>query len=215
MILKRIKVNVGNILGVNCYIIQDEKTKETMVIDPGGSVDKIIAMLETLNAKVKYILLTHCHGDHIGGVNELKEKVGGTVLIHRFDEEGLHNSAISLTTHIGIQEIDIEEDSRLEENDLIHIGDMEFRIIHTPGHTIGSICVYCEKEKLLFSGDTIFKGSWGRTDLPTSNFESIINSITNKLMTLPSDVIVYPGHGRPTRIIDEQPIYLELKAQKY
>lgn len=215
MILKRIKVNVGNILGVNCYIIQDEITKEAMVIDPGGSLDKIISMLETLHAKVKYILLTHCHGDHIGGANELKEKTGGTVLIHRFDEEGLHNPDISLTSHIGIQKINIEEKSRLNEDDLIHIGDIEFRIIHTPGHTIGSICVYCQKEKLLFSGDTIFKGSWGRTDLPTSNFEDIINSITNKLMALPSDVIIYPGHGRPTRIIDEEPIYLELRAQNY
>lgn len=214
MILKRIKVNVGNILGVNCYIVQDEETKETMVIDPGGSVDKVLQMLETLNAKVKYIALTHCHGDHIGGVNELKEKTGGLVLIHRFDEEGLHNPDISLTNHIGIQKINIEEKSRLDEGDLIHVGNMEFKIIHTPGHTRGSICIYSEKEKMLFAGDTIFKGSWGRTDVPTSNFEDIINSITNKLMPLPPDVIIYPGHGRPTRIIDEEPIYLELKAQQ-
>lgn len=215
MILKRIKVNVGNILGINCYIVKDEETKETMVIDPGGSVDKIISMLETIDAKVKYILLTHCHGDHIGGVNELKEKVGGKVLIHTFDEEGLYNTDINLTNHIGIQKICIEKKSRLNDNDLLHIGNIEFRIIHTPGHTVGSICVYCEKEKLLFSGDTMFKGSWGRTDLPTSSFEAIISSITNKLMVLPSDVIVYPGHGRPTRIIDEEPIYLELKPQEY
>lgn len=215
MILKRIKVNVGNILGVNCYIIQDEKTKETMVIDPGGSVDKILEMLETLQAKVKYILLTHCHGDHTSGVPLLKEKVGGTVLIHRFDEIGLNKPEISLINHIGLKNIDIEEKSRLDDGDLIHVGDLEFKIIHTPGHTKGGISVYNEKEKLLFSGDTLFKGSWGRTDLPTSNFEDIISSITNKLMTLPGDVIVYPGHGRSTRIEDEMPIYLELKAQKY
>ncbi|MGN1352012.1 MAG: MBL fold metallo-hydrolase [Clostridia bacterium] len=215
MILKRIKVNVGNILGVNCYIVQDEETKETMVIDPGGSVNKITDMLDALQAKVKYILLTHCHGDHIGGVNELKSKTGGTVLIHRFDEKGLNDPEISLTSHIGIQRIDIEDKSRLNEGDLIHVGNLEFKIIHTPGHTVGSICIYCEEEKMLFSGDTMFKGSWGRTDLPTSNFEDIINSITNKLMILPEDVIVYPGHGRPTRIVDEEPIYLELKAQNY
>ena len=206
MILKRIKVNVGNILGVNCYIVQDEETKETMVIDPGGSVNKITDMLDALQAKVKYILLTHCHGDHIGGVNELKSKTGGTVLIHRFDEKGLNDPEISLTSHIGIQRIDIEDKSRLNEGDLIHVGNLEFKIIHTPGHTVGSICIYCEEEKMLFSGDTMFKGSWGRTDLPTSNFEDIINSITNKLMILPEDVIVYPGHGRPTRIVDEEPI---------
>lgn len=215
MILKRIKVNVGNILGVNCYIVQDEETKETMVIDPGGSVNKITDMLDALQAKVKYILLTHCHGDHIGGVNELKSKTGGTVLIHRFDEKGLNDPEISLTSHIGIHRIDIEDKSRLNEGDLIHVGNLEFKIIHTPGHTVGSICIYCEEEKMLFSGDTMFKGSWGRTDLPTSNFEDIINSITNKLMILPEDVIVYPGHGRPTRIVDEEPIYLELKAQNY
>ena len=215
MILKRIKVNVGNILGVNCYIVQDEETKETMVIDPGGSVNKITDMLDALQAKVKYILLTHCHGDHIGGVNELKSKTGGTVLIHRFDEKGLNDPEISLTSHIGIQRIDIEDKSRLNEGDLIHVGNLEFKIIHTPGHTVGSICIYCEEEKMLFSGDTMFKGSWGRTDLLTSNFEDIINSITNKLMILPEDVIVYPGHGRPTRIVDEEPIYLELKAQNY
>ena len=203
MILKRIKVNVGNILGVNCYIVQDEETKETMVIDPGGSVNKITDMLDALQAKVKYILLTHCHGDHIGGVNELKSKTGGTVLIHRFDEKGLNDPEISLTSHIGIQRIDIEDKSRLNEGDLIHVGNLEFKIIHTPGHTVGSICIYCEEEKMLFSGDTMFKGSWGRTDLPTSNFEDIINSITNKLMILPEDVIVYPGHCRPTRIVDE------------
>ena len=195
--------------------MQDEETKETMVIDPGGSVNKITDMLDALQAKVKYILLTHCHGDHIGGVNELKSKTGGTVLIHRFDEKGLNDPEISLTSHIGIQRIDIEDKSRLNEGDLIHVGNLEFKIIHTPGHTVGSICIYCEEEKMLFSGDTMFKGSWGRTDLPTSNFEDIINSITNKLMILPEDVIVYPGHGRPTRIVDEEPIYLELKAQNY
>ena len=135
MILKRIKVNVGNILGVNCYIVQDEETKETMVIDPGGSVNKITDMLDALQAKVKYILLTHCHGDHIGGVNELKSKTGGTVLIHRFDEKGLNDPEISLTSHIGIQRIDIEDKSRLNEGDLIHVGNLEFKIIHTPGHT--------------------------------------------------------------------------------
>lgn len=215
MILKRIKVNVGNILGVNCYIVQDEETKETMVIDPGGSVDKISEMLEAIDAKVKYIVLTHCHGDHIGGVKQIKERFGGTVLIHRFDEPGLHDPEISLTNHIGIERIDIEDNSRVDEGDLIHIGDLEFTIIHTPGHTKGSMCIYSEKEKMLFSGDTIFKGSWGRTDLPTSSFEDIIYSITYKLMELPEDVIVYPGHGRSTMILEEQPIYLELKAQQY
>ena len=117
MILKRIKINAGAILGVNCYIVQDENTKETMVIDPGGSIGKIIEMLNTIDAKVKYILLTHCHGDHIGAVNELRDKCGGTVLIHRDDEPGLKNTDINLSNHIGIGNVTIENTSRLNDDD--------------------------------------------------------------------------------------------------
>lgn len=135
MILKRIQVDVGDITGTNCYIVEDEETKETMVVDPGGEIDKIIEMLNTINAKVKYIVLTHCHGDHISGVNELKEKVGGKVLIHRDDEEGLHNVNISLTEYIGMGILNVEADSRLDDNDLLHIGKIEFLVLHTPGHT--------------------------------------------------------------------------------
>ena len=196
MILKRIKVNAGGMMGINCYIIQDEETKETMVIDPGGSFEKIEEMLDVIEAKVKYILLTHCHGDHIGAVKQVKEKYGGKILIHRFDEEGLKTPAINLSSHIGIGEVSIEEDARLDDGDILHVGKLEFKVIHTPGHTIGSICLYCKEEKLLFSGDTLFRGTWGRTDLPTSSMEQIMDSITNKLMHLPEDTIVYPGHRK-------------------
>ena len=196
MILKRVKVNAGGMMGINCYIIQDEETKETMVIDPGGSFSKIEEMLNVLKAKVKYILLTHCHGDHIGAALEVKEKFGGNIVIHRFDEEGLKDPQINMSTHIGIGDIVLQEDSRLDDGDILHIGKIEFKVIHTPGHTKGSISLYCEEEKLLFSGDTMFRGSWGRTDLPTSSFEEIIDSITNKLMKLPEDTIVYPGHRK-------------------
>lgn len=196
MILKRIQVDAGLEYNTNCYIIQDEKTKETMVIDPGADVNKIMEMLTTLNSKVKYILLTHCHADHIGGAEEIKEKTGANVLIHRYDAEGLFNSEISLTEHIGMDEIILEADSRVDDNDLIHVGNLEFKVIHTPGHTKGSICVYLEKENLLFSGDTIFRGSWGRTDLPTGNFSEIIDSITYKIMKLSGDTIIYPGHRK-------------------
>ena len=107
----------------------------------------------------------------------------------------------------------ILRDSRVDDGDLIHLGNLEFRVIHTPGHTSGGSCLYCEEEKLLFSGDTLFRGTWGRTDVPTGNFEDVINSITKKLMILPDETIVYPGHGKSTMIREEKPIYLELKPR--
>ena len=196
MILKRIKITTWIGEPTNCYIICDEETKETMVIDPAGDVDTIIEMLDILEAKLKYIYITHCHGDHIGGVTELKNKKGGKILIHRFDAEGLNDININLTEIIDMPEIELEADSRVEDGDLLHLGKLEFKVIHTPGHTIGSSSLYCESEKLLISGDTLFRGAWGRTDLPTSSFMDIINSITKKLMVLPDETIVYPGHRK-------------------
>ena len=196
MILKRVKVNAGAIMGINCYIIQDENTKETMIIDPGNVPQNLIEILDAMQVKIKYILLTHCHGDHIGGVSKIKEKYGGKVLIHTKDALGLKDISINLSTHIGLEPIILQEDARLNDGDLLHVGNLEFQVIHTPGHTCGSISLYCEQEKMLFSGDTLFRGSWGRIDLPTSSFEDIISSITNKLIKLPADTIVYPGHRK-------------------
>ena len=99
---------------------------------------------------------------------------------------------INLADYIGLGTVTLQADSRLNDEDLIHVGDLEFKVIHTPGHTKGGISLYSESEKILFSGDTMFRGSWGRTDLPTGSFEEIIDSITSKLMKLPEDVIVYP-----------------------
>lgn len=215
MILKRIQKNVGKIEEVNTYIVQDQETKETMLIDPAYDIEEIEEMLKAINAKLKYIVLTHCHGDHIGGAEKIKNLFGGKILIHIDDDNGLHDVNINMSVYIGIGEVILDADSRLNDNDLLHIGNMEFKVIHTPGHTRGSICLYQEKEKLLFSGDTLFRGYWGRTDLPTSNFEQIMSSITNKLMKLPDDTIVYPGHGKSTMIKDEKSIYLELKAKTF
>lgn len=133
MILKRIKVQTQLREFTNCYIVQDEKSKETMVIDPGGEAEKIIEMLDVLEAKLKYIYLTHCHGDHIGAVNELKKVKGGKVLIHRFDAEGLEKDEISLCSYIGMKLSEIlGADSRVDDKDLIHLGELEFIVIHTP-----------------------------------------------------------------------------------
>lgn len=215
MILKRLKIYTWIGEETNCYIIFDQKSKETMVIDPAGDVDRIIELINILKGKLKYIYLTHCHGDHIGGVTSLKDKMGGKILIHRDDSEGLNDKKVNLTEYLdGFSEIELEADSRVDDGDLIHIGEIELKVIHTPGHTKGSSCLYIENQKLLISGDTLFRGTWGRTDLPTSDFKQIINSITKKLMILPEDTIVYPGHGKSTMIGNEKPIYLELKPRK-
>lgn len=214
MILKRVKLNIGDAHITNCYIIKDEKSEEIMIVDPGGEPHKVIEMVRILGGHVKYIVLTHCHADHIGGVTEVKQALGGKILIHRDDVEGLYNSEISLPFVLGLNQIELEADSRLDDEDKIHIGDIEFRVIHTPGHTQGGICLYCEQENLVLSGDTLFRGTWGRTDLPTGSSKAIMQSITNKLLILPEDTIIYPGHGKSSMIKDEEPIYFNLQPRK-
>ena len=215
MILKELKIDTWVGDPTNCYIVLDEESKEAMVIDPAGDVDKIEEMLKILEARVKYVYLTHCHADHILGVMELKSRCGGKVLIHRYDSEGLNNPEINLSPYIGMGKIELEADSRIDDGDLLHLGELEFRVIHTPGHTKGGTSLYCEKEKCLFSGDTLFRGTWGRTDLPTSSIEEIMDSIVNKLMKLPDETIIYPGHGMMAMLRDEKPIYLELKPKLF
>ncbi len=215
MILKRLQLQTTLADLTNCYIIVDEKSKEAMVIDPASEVEKIIEMLDILNAKLKYIYLTHCHGDHTGAVVDLQNKYGAKVLIHRKESENLRNPEITLNYYIGIPDIKLEEDSRVDDGDKIHVGDLEFQVIHTPGHTNGGTSLYSESEKMLFSGDTMFRGAWGRTDLPTGSLIEIMDSITNKLLVLPDDTIVYPGHGKSTMIREEKPIYLELRERDF
>lgn len=215
MILKRIKVEIPSNGLTNCYIVQDEESLDTMIIDPGAEVSKIIDMLDTINANVKYIYLTHCHGDHIGGVNELKEKYNNVkILIHRDDYDGLYDDSVNLSSYIGIGQIKVKNALRVDDGDILHVGNILFKVIHTPGHTKGGSCLYCEKENLIFSGDTIFRGTWGRTDLPTGSLNNIIDSITNKILSLPDKTIIYPGHGKSTMIKEERPIYEELKPRR-
>lgn len=216
MILKELKIHTWVGDATNCYVIFDEESKEIMCIDPAGDVDKIENLIKNIfKGKLKYIYLTHCHGDHIAGVTELQKRCGGKILIHRIDAIGLNDAKINLSEIIGLPEIELEADSRIDDNDLIHLGNLEFRVIHTPGHTAGSTSLYCKKEKCLFSGDTIFCGTWGRTDLPTSSREDIMNSITKKILILPDDTLIYPGHGKATMLKDEKPIYLELKPKMW
>lgn len=208
MILKTLKIENNLESYTNCYIVADENKKEAMVIDPAGECDKIINMLNVLGVDLKYIYLTHCHADHIGAMEELKNKTNGKLLIHRIENENLQNPEVNLTGFLGIQNIGIQADARVDEGDIIHIGDIEFQILHTPGHTNGGTSLYSKEQKLLFSGDTLFKGVYGRYDLPTGSKKDIMNSIRNKILVLPEDTLIYPGHGMSGIISEEKQKYL-------
>lgn len=216
MILKSLKINsVKEGLVTNTYVVCDEETKETMVIDPGGEPEKIIETIDVLGGNLKYIFLTHCHLDHIGGIKKLKDEKGGRILVSRADSIGLYDEKINLAYYLDLEVPQLDENSRLDDGDLIHLGNNEFKVILTPGHTEGGLCLYDENDKMVFTGDTLFSGTWGRTDLPTGDFNKIMNSITEKLMVLPNDTIVYAGHGDITMIGDEKNIYLELKPKDF
>ena len=141
------------------------------------------------------------------------DKTNCYIIFDRVDAEGLNDVNVNLSQYIGLPKIELEEDSRIDDDDLIHLGKLEFKVIHTPGHTAGSTSLYCEKEKCLFSGDTIFAGTWGRTDLPTSSRDDIMNSIMNKILVLSDDTFIYPGHGKATMLKDEKTIYFELRPK--
>lgn len=207
MILKTLKIE--NMLGsyTNCYIIADEDKKEAMVIDPAGETNKILDMLKILDTNPKYIYLTHCHADHIGAVEELREKTNAKFLIHRVENENLRNPEVNLTSNLGIKNIELEADARVDEGDKLHVGDIELNVMHTPGHTNGGSSLYSKEHKLLFSGDTLFKGTFGRYDLPTGSKKDIMNSIENKLLKLPEDTLIYPGHGMSGIVSEEKKLY--------
>ena len=207
MILKTLKIE--NMLGsyTNCYIIADEDKKEAMVIDPAGETNKILDMLKILDTNPKYIYLTHCHADHIGAVEELREKTNAKFLIHRVENENLRNPEVNLTSNLGIKNIELEADARVDEGDKLHVGDIELNVIHTTGHTNGGSSLYSKEHKLLFSGDTLFKGTFGRYDLPTGSKKDIMNSIENKLLKLPEDTLIYPGHGMSGIVSEEKKLY--------
>ena len=204
MILEQLRVDTTKGITTNVYIFVSKN--EAIVIDPGGEPDKIIDKLNELNTNLKYIVLTHCHSDHIAAVTDLQKVKGGEVLISEEDGKAVNNPIRNLAPFMGSKLEKIKVDRFLSEGDKIKLGNDEFEIIETPGHTKGGICIYFEKQKVLFSGDTIFKGTYGRTDLPSSSYQDMKNSI-KKLMKLPDDINIYPGHGILTNIKDEKKLY--------
>lgn len=195
MFLERIPAGV---YAVNCYIIGDDKTDKAAVIDPGGDVDKIVDVLDENNFKLEYIILTHAHGDHIGGVEELRQRTGAPVYMHKDDLYMLKDSSVNHSISISGTKIETEADNFVNDGDILELGSLKMSIIHTPGHTQGGICV--QVENVLLSGDTLFANSIGRSDLDGGNQEQLIDSIKSKLFILDEEVTVLPGHGPASTI---------------
>ncbi len=192
------KLEVGSFAS-NCYIVSSEKNKEGMIVDPGGEAERIMTEVKRDGLDIKIIVLTHGHLDHTAALKEVAEATGAKVAIHKDEVEILNNKFVSI--FLGMRHrTPPKADRLLEDGDVISVGEMEFTVIHTPGHTPGGICLL--GEGALFSGDTLFYSSVGRSDIPTSggNHQQLIESIKNKLLVLEDGIKVYPGHGPETTI---------------
>lgn len=186
----------------NNYLLIDEASKEAVLIDCTKESSEIDDILKEYNASLKYILLTHGHFDHILGVNDFKKKYDCKVLLHQEDNNLVENIE-DFVRRFGMYGLEIQQiDDFVKENDIINFGDNEIKVIHTPGHTKGGVC-YLVGDKI-FTGDTLFYETVGRTDLPGGSFEQIKSSVQNKLFTLDENIKVYPGHGITTTIRHEK-----------
>ena len=198
MILKTLLVGP---LETNCYILGDEKSKEAVVIDPGGDFEEIEKQVEESNLRVKYIVLTHGHFDHTGALAQLKKATGAEVLIHAEDADMLSPTEQAQPFLMESGQDPLPADGTLKEGDKVQFGQYTLEVLHTPGHTPGGISLLIDK--MIFVGDTLFCGSIGRTDLPGGSFEQLIDSIKRKLLTRGDDYLIYPGHG-PASIVGEE-----------
>jgi hydroxyacylglutathione hydrolase len=192
-------------LQCNCSILGDEKTREAIVIDPGDEVERILEVLKRHKLKVKYILNTHAHFDHVGNCCELKEATGAEIWLHRADLP-IYESApqqAELFAGYGVEPIRLcPVDRFVKDADGVQVGTIAAEFLHTPGHTPGSLSIHVpgNAKSILFPGDTLFAGSIGRTDLPEGDFQQILKSIKERLLTLDDDTEVWPGHGPKTTI---------------
>ncbi|MFC1988814.1 MBL fold metallo-hydrolase [Chloroflexota bacterium] len=192
MIIERLGLGM---YATNCYIVAEEASKEAIIIDPGDGANQILTKVGDSGLKVKLILLTHGHFDHIGALKEVKEATGAEIALHADDAEGFQaGHPFGPFSH----EPPPPPDRLLQDGDSINIGNLSLSVIHTPGHTPGGICLL--GEGALFSGDTLFNLGIGRSDFPGGDIAQLMESIYNKLMTLPDETAVYPGHGSSTTI---------------
>jgi len=186
------QLTVG-VMGVCCYIVSCEKTKKAAIIDPGGDEDKILAACKKDDLTVEYIIATHGHPDHVCGNGPIKETTGAKIIMHKDDAQFFAKSEVKeYFSMLGLAESP-PADILVENGDTITIGEEELQVIHTPGHTPGGMCLYNAPDCI--TGDTLFVGGVGRTDFPGGSMEELSRSIREKLLTLPKETIVWPGHG--------------------
>jgi glyoxylase-like metal-dependent hydrolase (beta-lactamase superfamily II) len=187
-------------LQCNCSIIGDESTREAMVIDPGDDISEIQALIGKHGLRVKQIVITHAHIDHVGGAMKLRQLTGAPILLNQ-DDYALLKMLDVQAAWIGMAAPgQVEIDHTVGEGDRLHAGRLEATVLHTPGHTEGSVCLYFPAQQKLIAGDTLFAGSIGRTDLPGGSFEKIMSSLHQRVLALPDETIVVPGHGPLTTI---------------
>ncbi len=191
-------------LACNCYIVGDETTKQGMVIDPGAEGRAILRAVSELGLSIKLIVVTHAHFDHVGAVPAVKEATGAELAIHEADASmRLGPFARMMASISGGSFSRVSQPERLlRDGDVIEIDSLRFTVLHTPGHSLGGISLY--GHGMVFTGDTLFNYGVGRSDFPGCSHRQLIDSIKRKLMSLPDDTIVYPGHGPPTTIGEEK-----------
>ena len=196
------KVLVVGALGVNCYILHAEGHDEAVVIDPGGSEEAVWMHISAEGLTLKAILNTHAHADHIGAVDFLREKTGAKFYIHEADAPMLLDARKNLSTFMGMPIVTKPADVLLKGGEVLDICHMKFTVLHTPGHSPGGVCYLMEDR--VFSGDTLFAESVGRTDFPGSSAKDLMTSVREKLLVLPDEIKVYCGHGPETTIGHER-----------